>query len=44
MAKKHDIVGIFGKGHEQSMCFGKREIPWSDQSQVKKALAKRSEK
>jgi len=44
MAQKHDIVGIFGKGHERSMCFGKREIPWSDQSQVKKALAKRSKK
>ena len=42
LAKKGDIVGIFGKGHEQSMCFGKTETPWSDQEQVKKALAKRS--
>jgi len=37
-AKKGDIIGIFGKGHEKSMCFGKKEIPWSDHKAVKKAL------
>lgn len=31
LAKKGDIIGIFGKGHETSMNLdGKREIPWSD--------------
>ncbi|MBI2599943.1 hypothetical protein HYW43_03420 [Candidatus Daviesbacteria bacterium] len=31
LAKKGDIVGIFGKGHELSMNLdGKKEIPWSD--------------
>lgn len=39
LAKKDDIVGIFGKGHERSMNLdGKHEIPWSDQEAVKKAL------
>lgn len=37
-AKKGDIVVILGKGHEQSMCFGKTEYPWSDHEEVKKAL------
>jgi UDP-N-acetylmuramoyl-L-alanyl-D-glutamate--2,6-diaminopimelate ligase len=30
LAKKNDIVGIFGKGHERSMCYGTVEYPWSD--------------
>lgn len=30
LAKKGDIVAIFGKGHEQSMCYGTTEFPWSD--------------
>ncbi len=38
LAKPGDIIGIFGKGHEQSMCFGNREYPWSDQEVVKKFL------
>jgi len=33
-AKTGDIVGIFGKGHEQSMCFGTTEYPWSDHAAV----------
>jgi UDP-N-acetylmuramoyl-L-alanyl-D-glutamate--2,6-diaminopimelate ligase len=37
-AKQGDIVVICGKGHEKSMCFGKKEYPWSDQEAVKKAL------
>ncbi|KUK82982.1 MAG: UDP-N-acetylmuramoyl-L-alanyl-D-glutamate--2, 6-diaminopimelate ligase [Microgenomates bacterium 39_6] len=39
-AQEKDIVVILGKGHEQSMCFGKTEYPWSDHQQVKKALKK----
>lgn len=39
LAKKGDCIGIFGKGHEKSMNYdGKKEIPWSDQEAVKKAL------
>lgn len=38
LAKKNDIVAILGKGHEQSMCFGKTEYPWSDVRAVQKAL------
>jgi len=39
-AQSGDIIAIFGKGHEQSMCFGKIEYPWSDHEAVKKALQK----
>lgn len=40
LAKKGDIVGIFGKGHETSMNIdGKSEIPWSDTKAVRKALS-----
>lgn len=38
LAKKNDIVAIFGKGHEQSMCFGIKEQPWSDHQAVYRAL------
>ncbi len=39
LAKKGDIVGIFGKGHEKSMNLdGKGEIPWSDRGVVQKTL------
>jgi len=41
MAKKGDIVGIFGKGHEKSLCFGIKEYPWSEHKVVKKALKRR---
>lgn len=41
LASVGDIVGIFGKGHEQSMCFGNIEYPWSDEKAVKKSLSKR---
>jgi UDP-N-acetylmuramoyl-L-alanyl-D-glutamate--2,6-diaminopimelate ligase len=30
LAKPNDIVGIFGKGHEKTMCYGTVEYPWSD--------------
>lgn len=39
LAHDGDTIGIFGKGHEQSMNLdGKHEIPWSDQSHVKEIL------
>jgi len=38
LAKRGDLVAIFGKGPEQSMCYGTEEIAWSDEAAVKKAL------
>lgn len=39
IAKRGDVVGIFGKGHEASMNLdGKKEIPWSDKTMVEKVL------
>ena len=40
-AKPKDTVVIFGKGHEESMCYGNEEKPWSEHQAVKKALSKR---
>jgi UDP-N-acetylmuramoyl-L-alanyl-D-glutamate--2,6-diaminopimelate ligase len=38
-AKKGDVVGIFGKGHEQSMNLdGKTEIPWSEKKIVNQVI------
>jgi len=37
-ARPGDVVGIFGKGHEKSMCYGTVEQPWSDQEVVKEEL------
>jgi UDP-N-acetylmuramoyl-L-alanyl-D-glutamate--2,6-diaminopimelate ligase len=34
-----DIVCAFGKGHEQSMCFGTYEHPWDDRTAMQAALA-----
>lgn len=38
LAKKGDAIGIFGKGHEQSMNYNGVELPWSEHEAVKKAL------
>ncbi len=38
LAKKGDYVVILGKGHEASMNFGGREIPWSDRQVALEAL------
>lgn len=38
VAKEGDWVIVAGKGHEESMCYGTVEMPWSDQDAVKKAL------
>lgn len=35
-AKPGDLVMITGKGHEKSLCRGKKEYPWSDQKEVEK--------
>ena len=32
LAQPGDIVMVFGKGHEQSMCFGEIEYPWDDRT------------
>lgn len=42
LAKKNDIVVVCGKGHEQSMCFGQTEYPWSEQAAVRKAIRERN--
>ena len=34
-----DLVLITGKGHEQTMCFGTEELPWSDREAASSALA-----
>lgn len=38
LAQTGDLVVICGKGHEQSMCFGDEERPWSDQEALKEVL------
>lgn len=40
LAKSGDVIGLFGKGHEKSMCYGKTERPWSEHGAVKKAFLK----
>jgi UDP-N-acetylmuramoyl-L-alanyl-D-glutamate--2,6-diaminopimelate ligase len=39
MARPGDIVLACGKGHEQSMCFGRREHLWDDRIAMRAALA-----
>ena len=41
MAAPGDIVIACGKGHEQSMCFGRVEYPWDDRVAMCAALAER---
>lgn len=38
LAKEGDIVLACGKGHEQSMCFGKIEYLWDDRTAMRAAL------
>lgn len=40
LAGEGDLVITEGKGHEQSLCFGKTEYPFTDQDAVRKALRK----
>jgi UDP-N-acetylmuramoyl-L-alanyl-D-glutamate--2,6-diaminopimelate ligase len=39
LARPGDIVLFCGKGHEQSMCFGKIEYPWDDRIAMRAALS-----
>lgn len=39
LAQEGDLVLSCGKGHEQSMCFGKTEYLWDDRHAMKAALA-----
>ena len=39
LARPGDIVIAFGKGHEQSMCFGEVEYPWDDRQALRAALS-----
>ena len=39
LARPGDVVLACGKGHEQSMCFGKVEHPWDDRIAMRAALA-----
>ena len=41
LAGPGDLVMTTGKAHEQSMCFGTTEYPWSEHEAVETALAKR---
>ena len=39
LAREGDIVLACGKGHEQSMCFGRREHAWDDRTAMRAALS-----
>jgi len=39
LAREGDVVLSCGKGHEQSMCFGRTEYPWDDRTAMRAALA-----
>src|SRR3972149_898384 len=41
LAQKDDIVALFGKSHEKSMTYGKKEYPWDEFKVVKKAIERR---
>ncbi len=38
LARREDLVLITGKGHEKSMCYGRKELPWSDSKAVEEIL------
>lgn len=38
LARPKDIVMVTGKGHEKSLCRGTREVPWSDQNEIRKLI------
>jgi UDP-N-acetylmuramoyl-L-alanyl-D-glutamate--2,6-diaminopimelate ligase len=38
LAKEGDVILSCGKGHEQSMCFGKTEYLWDDRTAMRAAL------
>jgi len=38
LAKPGDYIGVFGKGHEKTMCYGDTEYAWSDQLAIEEIL------
>lgn len=40
LTKKGDTVAVFGKGHEQSMAYGKTEYLWNDRKGIETILEK----
>jgi UDP-N-acetylmuramoyl-L-alanyl-D-glutamate--2,6-diaminopimelate ligase len=44
LAQPGDLVICCGKGHEQSMCYGTIETPWSEHAALRTALCKRLER
>jgi len=43
LARPGDLIVVTGKGHEQSMCYGTVEYPWSDHEAARRALRARLE-
>jgi UDP-N-acetylmuramoyl-L-alanyl-D-glutamate--2,6-diaminopimelate ligase len=41
LARSGDLVICCGKGHEQSMCYGTAEMPWSEHEALRTALRNR---
>jgi UDP-N-acetylmuramoyl-L-alanyl-D-glutamate--2,6-diaminopimelate ligase len=41
LARPGDVVIACGKGHEQSMCYGETETPWSEHEALRAALRRR---
>jgi UDP-N-acetylmuramoyl-L-alanyl-D-glutamate--2,6-diaminopimelate ligase len=41
LARPGDLVITCGKGHEQSMCYGTEERPWSERAALRAALRRR---
>ena len=41
LARAGDLVIACGKGHEQSMCYGTEERPWSEHAALRTALRRR---
>jgi UDP-N-acetylmuramoyl-L-alanyl-D-glutamate--2,6-diaminopimelate ligase len=41
IARAGDLVIALGKGHEQSMCYGTEETPWSEHEALRRALRAR---
>mgnify|MGYP006420701987 CR=1 FL=1 len=39
LAKNGDLIALFGKGPEKSMCYGTVEYPWSEKATVEQAFA-----
>jgi UDP-N-acetylmuramoyl-L-alanyl-D-glutamate--2,6-diaminopimelate ligase len=44
VARPGDLVIACGKGHEQSMCYGTQETPWSEHAAMRAALRRRLER